>query len=267
MDQISRLRLLAQELSEHVSRTGTRHNPLAPYVSRLLEVTGRTAGPLDRGELEVVARKIEDLYPEHARKLVPKRSGQGVLGLVPGNTPDLDNCVGQIATLVDELVQMDEATFRALAPAPAPAAAGPAPEAKPPCVFIGHGRSKLWAVLERHVEKELGVPTTEYESAGRAGKVTVAVLEEMLDKATFAILVLTADDETADGGKRARQNVVHEAGLFQGRLGFDKAVLMIQDGVEEFSNIHGLQHIKFAGDSIEGAFHQLRRAMEGAGVL
>ena len=40
----------------------------------------------------------------------------------------------------------------------------------------------------------------------------------MLDDAAFAFLILTAEDEKADGKMHARMNVVHEAGLFQGRL-------------------------------------------------
>jgi predicted nucleotide-binding protein len=38
---------------------------------------------------------------------------------------------------------------------------------------------------------------------------------------------MTAEDEQADGQWRARENVVHEAGLFQGRLGFMKGVLRL----------------------------------------
>jgi predicted nucleotide-binding protein len=40
-------------------------------------------------------------------------------------------------------------------------------------------------------------------------------LEQMLDEAGFALLVLTAESERTDGVVLARQNVVHEAGLFQ----------------------------------------------------
>ena len=42
----------------------------------------------------------------------------------------------------------------------------------------------------------------------------------MLDADAIAFPVLTTEDEQADGNVRARMNVIHEAGLFQGRLGF-----------------------------------------------
>ncbi|MCX5954458.1 MAG: nucleotide-binding protein [Cyanobacteria bacterium] len=45
---------------------------------------------------------------------------------------------------------------------------------------------------------------------------------------------------------RARQNVLHEAGLFQGRLGFARAILLPQDGVEAFSDGSGVHFRHFA---------------------
>jgi predicted nucleotide-binding protein len=79
--------------------------------------------------------------------------------------------------------------------------------------------------------------------------------------------VLTAEDETVEGLKRARQNVVHEAGLFQGRLGFKKAVVLRQVGLEDFSNVAGLQYIGFSGDMIEQTFYELQRVLKREGML
>jgi predicted nucleotide-binding protein len=136
-----------------------------------------------------------------------------------------------------------------------------------PCIFIGHGRSALWARLQVFLEKELGLRTIAYESESRVGESIVAILEQMLREASFAVLVLTAEDETAFGSKRARQNVVHEAGLLQGRLGFNKAILLVQEGLEEFSNVAGLQYIPFSGDRIDQTFYELQRVLKREGLL
>jgi len=43
-------------------------------------------------------------------------------------------------------------------------------------------------------------------------------------------------------------------GLFQGRLGFSRAIVLLEDGVEEFSNLHGIQHISFSKGNIKECF-------------
>ena len=136
-----------------------------------------------------------------------------------------------------------------------------------PCVFIGHGRNSLWARLQLHLEKDLKLETVNYESESRVGESITEVLEKMMAQATFAIVLLTGEDATATGQLRARQNVIHEIGLFQGRLGFRKVVLILQKGLEEFSNVAGLQYIDFEGDRIDAAFYQLRAVLEREKML
>jgi len=84
----------------------------------------------------------------------------------------------------------------------------------------------------------------------------------MLDAAAFAFLVMTAEDEQFDGKVRARENVVHEVGLFQGRLGFARAIVLVEDGCEEFSNIHGLGQIRFPRGNIAAKFEDIRAVLE-----
>ena len=49
---------------------------------------------------------------------------------------------------------------------------------------------------------------------------------------------MTGETEDIDGNLHARDNVIHETGLFQGRLGFRKAIVLLEDCVAEFSNFH-----------------------------
>lgn len=135
------------------------------------------------------------------------------------------------------------------------------PVPKDPCVFIGHGHDVLWTLVRQFLENKCGLEVISFESEPHAGESIVPVLESMLAKATFAVLVLTGEDKTIRGSKRARQNVVHEAGLFQGVLGFPRAILLVQKGLEEFSNVHGLQCISFEGAQIASTFPELRRVL------
>lgn len=138
---------------------------------------------------------------------------------------------------------------------------------KPNKVFLGHGRSLLWHKVERYLEKDKKVPVEAWESESHTGEQVVAVLESFLITSTFAVLLVTGEDATAVGTVRARQNVIHEVGLFQGKLGFRKVALLVQEGTEDFSNIHGLQTILFPDQRIEAAFPELEKVLKREGVI
>jgi Predicted nucleotide-binding protein containing TIR-like domain len=91
-----------------------------------------------------------------------------------------------------------------------------------------------------------------FEVGARAGHHVRDILEQLLEDSSIAFLVLTGEDEMADQKMRARQNVIHETGLFQGRLGFSKAIVLLENGVEEFSNLDGIQHITFERATLMG---------------
>lgn len=134
-------------------------------------------------------------------------------------------------------------------------------------VFIGHGKTAAWRDLKDFVKERLNLPFDEFNRVSVAGKPTVTRLQEMLDGAAFAFLVMTAEDEQLDGTKHARMNVIHEAGLFQGRLGFDKAIVVLEESCEEFSNIEGLGQIRFPKGNIKACFEEVRQVLEREGIL
>ena len=131
------------------------------------------------------------------------------------------------------------------------------PEKPHPRVFIGHGRDSQWRDLKDHLHEKHDYQVEAYEVGARTGHAIRDILEDMLSKTSFAVLVLTGEDETSDGGSRARQNVIHEAGLFQGRLGFNRAIILLEDGTDEFSNIKGIQQIRFGKNNIKETFGEV----------
>lgn len=134
-------------------------------------------------------------------------------------------------------------------------------------VFIGHGRSAAWRELKDFVKDRLGLPFDEFNRVPVAGVTNIARLAEMLDAAAIAFVIMTAEDEQRDGKLQARMNVIHEVGLFQGRLGFTKGIVMLEEGCEEFSNIQGLGQIRFPTGRISAAFEDVRQVLEREGVL
>jgi hypothetical protein len=134
-------------------------------------------------------------------------------------------------------------------------------------VFIGHGRSSVWKDLKDFITNRLHIEYEEFNRVPVAGRGTKERLEEMLETSGVAFLILTGEDEHADGQFHARENVVHEAGLFQGRLGFAKAIILAENSCERFSNIDGLTHIPFPKDNIRAAFEDVRLVLEREGFL
>jgi predicted nucleotide-binding protein len=134
-------------------------------------------------------------------------------------------------------------------------------------IYIGHGRSKIWEELKNFISETLKLPWDEFNRESVAGRSTKERLEEMLQEARFAFLVMTAEDEHADGTVHARENVIHEAGLFQGKLGFSKAIILIEDGCKEFSNIHGLTQIRFPPGNMLAVSEQLIKVLKREGII
>lgn len=134
-------------------------------------------------------------------------------------------------------------------------------------VFIGHGRSQAWLELKDFLQTRLKLECEEFNQQPVAGLSTSQRLQEMLDTSVFAFLVLTAEDEHADGSQHARENVVHEVGLFQGRLGFHRAIVLLEENCKEFSNIYGLTHIPFPRGKISATFEEIRGVLERENLI
>ena len=134
-------------------------------------------------------------------------------------------------------------------------------------VFVGHGSSTTWLQLKEFIENRLKLTVDEFNGVPTAGVTNIKRLSDMLDNAAFAFLVLTGEDEQPSGQLHARMNVVHEAGLFQGRLGFGRAIVLLEEDCEEFSNISGLGQIRFPKGSIESKFEEIRKVLERENLL
>lgn len=119
------------------------------------------------------------------------------------------------------------------------------PSPPPLKIFIGHGRSHDWRDLKDALHDHHGYDVEAFETKPRAGYTIPDVIESMARGNALALLVLTPDDEQIDGSVRARESVVHEVGYFQGRLGNKRAILLMKEGVNEFSNVHGIVHVPY----------------------
>jgi predicted nucleotide-binding protein len=137
----------------------------------------------------------------------------------------------------------------------------------PKRIFIGHGRSPLWRELKDFIAERLGLAWDEFNREAVAGHSTADRLKAMMSQTTFAFLVMTAEEEHTDTTIHARPNVIHELGLFQGRLGLNRAIVVLEEGCSEFSNIVGLSQIRFPHGDIRARFEEVRQVLEREGLL
>ena len=133
-------------------------------------------------------------------------------------------------------------------------------------VFLGHGHSAVWREVREFIEERLNLPVDEFNRVPTAGVTNTKRLAEMMEEASVAFLIMTGEDEQPDGRLHSRLNVIHEVGLFQGRLGFTRAIILLEDGCEEFSNVEGLGHIPFPRGNVKAAFEEIRKVLEREGV-
>ena len=134
-------------------------------------------------------------------------------------------------------------------------------------VFLGHGHSPVWHEVKDFIEDRLKLPVDEFNRVPTAGLTNTKRLSDMLGEANFAFLIMTGEDERPDGSRHARLNVIHEAGLFQGRLGFNRAIILLEEGCEDFSNIEGLGQVRFPKGNAKASFEEIRGVLEREGVL
>lgn len=135
-------------------------------------------------------------------------------------------------------------------------------------VFVSHGHDELAKLkVKDFLSSRLGKgPVILSEQASR-GLTVVEKLESVSSLCCFAIILLTKDDMTHDGGMRARQNVIHEVGFFQGKFGREKVLLLCERGVEIFSNISGIVRVEYESGHIEEVFEVIRVELEAAGLI
>ena len=244
----------------------------------------KTETPPEIAALETsVKRTIERIFGENttdAQRYSPASDLQWTAGVYYGDYPQFHHYQQGIKEKIDHSVAILEEAIKALQDdiedSSGHADALRSNTARPTSaitqkrgnrVCICHGRSLTWMELKDFIQHRLELPWDEFNRVSVAGVATTTRLSEMLDESAVAFLIMTGEDERADGIMQARMNVVHEAGLFQGRLGFTKAIVLLEDGCEEFSNIHGLGQLRFPKGNIKASFEEIRRFLEREHLL
>ena len=125
-------------------------------------------------------------------------------------------------------------------------------------IFISHGQSKEWYKLQAYIERDLKQQTLELAQEANLGRTVLQKLNDESNRCCIAVIVMTGDD-IMENEVRARENVMHEIGFFQGKYGLQNIILLHEEGVNIPSNIHGLVYIPFPKNTVEATFGALTR--------
>lgn len=123
-----------------------------------------------------------------------------------------------------------------------------------PVIAIGHGGNPAWRELQSHLHDQQGFEVEAFETAPHASQTIPDVIADLGGTANMAILVMTGEDEMADGSLHPRLNVVQELGKFQERFGNNRTIILHEKGVTLPSNNSGIIYIPFEQGNIRATF-------------
>jgi predicted nucleotide-binding protein len=204
--------------------------------------------------LETLRRELPDLYGDFAEGSTEPQVKMADLGREPPIPNHYSRA--QVARLIRDIDQIFEIRANSELRSPAQAAA-----AAPRRVFITHGRSPDWREVQSYIERDLGYKTLELAQEPNIGTTVIEKLEANARQCDSAVIVMTGDDIDADGRSRARENVMHEIGFFQGRYRRARVCLLHEDGVSIPSNLSGAVYIPFPRGMVSASFHVLAREL------
>lgn len=144
---------------------------------------------------------------------------------------------------------------------------GSAPQKQPAGVFLVHDNSSYGPAVRQFVQKNCGLPVYEATVPEAGDPDFAAAMGKRLASCSLAICLLSARDTMSDGSRRVAQNIVHQAGIFQGRYGFGRVAILVEEDCDTFSNIAGLIRIDFSAGRVEGTFPELERMLRREGLL
>jgi predicted nucleotide-binding protein len=135
-------------------------------------------------------------------------------------------------------------------------------------IFVVHGRDPVLHEVVRVLHEPTGREVVVLHERANEGRMILEKFEDHATKASYAVVLITGDDEGGLVGEptrsRGRQNVIFELGFFFGSLGRRRVAVLLGDGVEKPSDIDGLVYIGL--DAGGGWKHALCREIGAAGI-
>lgn len=145
-----------------------------------------------------------------------------------------------VRALQEDLVEAESA----VRPSAGTSATVSAPSRK---VFVVHGRDNDAKNEVARFLGKIGLEEIILHERPNAGRHLLTKFQEESEGASFAVVLITPDDEGGLPGetprKRARQNVVFELGFFIGKVGASRVAALVKGDVDKPSDFDGVGYI------------------------
>ncbi len=138
-------------------------------------------------------------------------------------------------------------------------------------IFVIHGRDETNQLrLAKLLREDFKLaPVVLFDKPGRSAP-TIDKFEQHAQTCSYAIALFTADDNViAKSGEeywQPRPNVIFETGWFVGRLGKERVLILLQEGVKIYSDFDGVNRIHFR-DDVDDKFRLIRAELEASELL
>jgi hypothetical protein len=138
-------------------------------------------------------------------------------------------------------------------------------------IFLIHGHDEMNQLrLSRLINDEFHLePVVLLDKPGKSAP-TIDKFEDHAQSCSYAIALFTADDKvvTKRGEEywQPRPNVIFETGWFVGRLGKERVLILLQDGVRIYSDFDGVNRVQFQ-ENVDDKFRAIRGELNAAGLV
>ena len=134
-------------------------------------------------------------------------------------------------------------------------------------VFLVHESKRDWQAVRRFIVNECKLPVFELSMANVDENSLAEIMEEQLPRCSFAVCVLSTGASPGGLGENADQDLVHQAGILQGRYGFKRVAILAEESCKTFTNIAGLIRLDFPPGQVETTFFELERMFQREGLI
>lgn len=129
-------------------------------------------------------------------------------------------------------------------------------------IFIGHGHNLIWARIGLYLSDILKIKPRYFEDENRCGDIIPEEIEKFVNDPNIKLGIFTLMKELdSSEGHLPRQNVVDEAARFSTKLGRERVLLIVEEGIQPPTNLSGIVYLSYKGDD-EGLMLKIKDFVE-----